>query len=587
MILGEESEVVDSIDRHWLTLYVSRKDQSAFASLVERHERLVRGACRRVLRDPHLAEDALQSTFLVLAVRADELLRREGSVAGWLHTVATNAARQLQRTRTRSQRRDSQVSIETHDSPLNELLGMLDEELQHLDGSSRDAIVLCHLQGRTQEEAASELGISRATLRRRMDHGLETLKDKFRRRGLIVPLLAVLWNALDAQSCPASEPSQRNELAEAASRVVSGSRIRPFSSTVSNTSWQLTQGILAMSRWNTIRRWCLVSCTVLGVGFWGFRQADSTTEAAEPSTEQVKKNPDIGRTPEKAPPAPSQKPEGQPLSIAPGIAAMRKLKPALPPEPAADAKAPEKEAQADLLNKLKNVKKKATEPKGFLPVNPLPPQGIQQSSFQGVININGKEIRTNDPQEFQKLMKQQGNLFNNFPLMGNFPPDLGKNLPGANNRDDMLGKPLEITGQSIEGQDFDLRSLQGKVVLVNFWATWCGPCRAEFPHLQKQYQRYHDKGFEIVGVSLDHDRQELKNFLEQENVPWITLFKEDQGQGNPNAKRYGIGAIPTCFLIDQKGNVVSTSCHGEELEQQLEKLLGPAQDPDAKPALKN
>ena len=159
---------------------------------------------------------------------------------------------------------------------------------------------------------------------------------------------------------------------------------------------------------------------------------------------------------------------------------------------------------------------------------------------------------------------------------------IAQGLRGTANRLGLMGNPIEIAGQTLDGKEFKIESLKGKVVLVDFWATWCGPCRAEFPNMLEQYDLYHSKGFEIVGISLDEDRDALDEFMKEEKLPWMQLHQNDgSGWGNENALRYGINGIPACFLVDQEGKVVSLECRGDELPKMLEKLLGPA---DKKPA---
>jgi thiol-disulfide isomerase/thioredoxin len=118
-------------------------------------------------------------------------------------------------------------------------------------------------------------------------------------------------------------------------------------------------------------------------------------------------------------------------------------------------------------------------------------------------------------------------------------------------------------------------------VLLDFWATWCGPCKEELPNVKQNYAKYHDKGFEVIGVSLDQSGEDLQKFLEAEKIAWPILFpkeKKDQYWNNPMAVYYGVNAIPCAILTNQKGEVISLQAHGDELSRRLEQLLGKVED---------
>jgi thiol-disulfide isomerase/thioredoxin len=153
-----------------------------------------------------------------------------------------------------------------------------------------------------------------------------------------------------------------------------------------------------------------------------------------------------------------------------------------------------------------------------------------------------------------------------------------------------LGQPLEIAFTAVDGRSVDLKQLRGKVVLIDFWATWCGPCIAELPNIKQVYAAYHDKGFEIIGISLENARlapkdtpeqvagklaaakQVLNDFTAKEAMPWPQYF-DGKFWKNDLAVRYRVAGIPAMFLLDQEGRVVSTNARGEKLGQEVKRLL--------------
>ncbi len=154
----------------------------------------------------------------------------------------------------------------------------------------------------------------------------------------------------------------------------------------------------------------------------------------------------------------------------------------------------------------------------------------------------------------------------------------GQKMLGAVRRSQLIGQPMQLTGKTLDGQPFDLKSLSGKVVLVDFWSTTCGPCIMEIPGIKQEYERYKAKGFEVVGVSLDRDRDALVKFVggkhtHQGGVPWIILYDEDRADQHPAAIEYGVIAIPTMILLGRDGNIVSTTARGDELPRLLKQLF--------------
>ena len=135
----------------------------------------------------------------------------------------------------------------------------------------------------------------------------------------------------------------------------------------------------------------------------------------------------------------------------------------------------------------------------------------------------------------------------------------GTNFPDFSEKD-LAGKPLSIA------------NFKGNVVLVQFWATWCPPCRAELPNVIAAYQKYHDKGFEIIGVSLDDEQPVLESFLEDNKMGWPEYF-DGLHWKNKLAVKYGVMSVPADYLLDGKGRIIGKDLRGEALDAAVAKAL--------------
>ncbi|HEX6813966.1 MAG TPA: redoxin domain-containing protein [Planctomycetota bacterium] len=148
----------------------------------------------------------------------------------------------------------------------------------------------------------------------------------------------------------------------------------------------------------------------------------------------------------------------------------------------------------------------------------------------------------------QGLMEHMAGVAGTYDLIGTEPKPIGK--------PDLAGKPI------------DLAEYKGKVVLLDFWATWCGPCIAELPHLLAAYEKYHDKGFEIVGISLDQDPAALERFIAERKMTW----RQHMDGKNEVAAAYGVRSIPATFLIGADGKIAAVGLRGDRLGKRLARI---------------
>lgn len=155
---------------------------------------------------------------------------------------------------------------------------------------------------------------------------------------------------------------------------------------------------------------------------------------------------------------------------------------------------------------------------------------------------------------------------------------LGQGIPIALDAPEKtkLGKEApDFAQKTPEGKEFKLSSLRGKYVLVDFWASWCGPCRRENPNVVKAYQKYKEKGFTILGVSLDEpgQREAWLKAIAKDQLEW-TQVSDLKGWNNEAARIYGIRSIPANFLLDPSGKIVARDLRAEGLDEKLKELLG-------------
>jgi peroxiredoxin len=176
--------------------------------------------------------------------------------------------------------------------------------------------------------------------------------------------------------------------------------------------------------------------------------------------------------------------------------------------------------------------------------------------------VLGNKMMVIDVEKFDPIYKKLGNK-----ALSSFS---GQKITTKYNKAKQMaiGKTVDFTLPDTKGNEFKLSSLKGKYVLVDFWASWCVPCRAENPHLLKAYNELKSKNFEIVGVSLDDKREPWLKAVEIDKLPW-TQVSDVKGFQTEVAVRFGITAIPQNFLIDPNGKIIAKDLRGEDVNEKI------------------
>ncbi len=154
--------------------------------------------------------------------------------------------------------------------------------------------------------------------------------------------------------------------------------------------------------------------------------------------------------------------------------------------------------------------------------------------------------------------------------------DMGEKAAGAVQRLESKGKVLNFKGRTVKGEAFDLAKLQGRPVIIHYWATWCEACKNDMKLLRQLQAKYHNAGLQIVGVNVDSSRSQAETYLQANSAPWIHLYEDGGLQSSGLAKQLGVQTLPMMLLIDDKGRVVSNNIYAASLDAELAKIARPA-----------
>jgi thiol-disulfide isomerase/thioredoxin len=174
--------------------------------------------------------------------------------------------------------------------------------------------------------------------------------------------------------------------------------------------------------------------------------------------------------------------------------------------------------------------------------------------------------------EFRKENDRARNLANEL-IASSTPEHFKLWSKGFLNRINSLDKPITLKFTALDGRKIDMAKMRGKVVLVDFWATDCGPCVQELPAVKAAYDRFHNQGFEVIGISCDTDKNRLERFLKENKFPWPQYFDGKQQGDNRFTLAFGIDGIPDLFLVDKKGHLRFDDLAASSLNEKVSQLL--------------
>lgn len=584
-------------DDQLLERFVSQRDEAAFELLVWRHGKMVLGVCRRLLHDTHAAEDAFQASFLMLARRASAIHKRS-SVGGWLYKVAYRVALQaraqtLKRTSREAPFQEiSKVAAigDAHEeAERRELRFVIDDEVNRLPEKYRVPFVLCYFQGRSNAEAARELGCALGTVESRLTRARQRLRTRLSHRGFWVSgglSAAVFSEGVASAWVP-------TPLVIHTAKVAAQAATGPVAGAVSAHVAALTEGVLRamfMTKLRIIAAVLGISLLGSGAGLFTHRAwGDKPSDVAQDSSKQSTADPKEAQPP--VPPAPAAadglKPApGYAWAIAPrdgrgvgwAIGWRRPPQPGLPADAGISA-IEETGKDGGLVIILAHPPSNSQtslpdyRPVAFDAARKRYPLKMDTSVGTATATLArytldpkilaaekvthlGIEVLT--PEGAKIIAKQAAKQAQQTKIgVPSFPE---------------VGKAYDFELTTTEGKKIRARDLRGKVILIDCWATWCGPCMSLLPDIKEQYEKWHQDGLEVIAINFDHDVEKVKKTCRLLGLSWPqVIVPNDEATRQFWREASGIGALPRVLLIDREGILRADQAH--QLDKEIAKLL--------------
>jgi peroxiredoxin len=213
---------------------------------------------------------------------------------------------------------------------------------------------------------------------------------------------------------------------------------------------------------------------------------------------------------------------------------------------------------------------------------------MEYNSFQDEMNVISKKFIKDNPDSYLSVLLLENFLMRQYltvdeikSYFGSLSDDLKKSKSGKKIQEVLtsltavvVGKLApDFSGPTPDGKKISLKQSLGKVTIIDFWASWCGPCRAENPNVVALYNEFHPQGLNIIGVSLDKDAAKWKEAIAKDGLIWPHISHLQQWE-DPIAKQYNVQSIPATFILDAKGNIVAKDLRGDALRAKVKELLG-------------